>query len=214
MRPRLVAILVLAVILAVSAPATAEKVLYPCSTCHEQLKAKPDRKSSSFHDISLGGKHSGLVCVNCHNATSAMMQLVGGVNISTFIFRGEASESALVCASCHYDIYIDWVRLAHGNVTFVCPGGEVETVTGYMGGVYYMHVCPEPQGYSASPAKPCTSCHDPHDPTFQPPGILPAPAGRPDPPSQEGVLFGGLAVTAAGLALIAAAPLLHARSRR
>lgn len=216
MRPRLAAILVLAVILAVSAPATAtsEKILYPCNACHEQLKAKPDRKSSSFHEVSLSGRHSGLVCVNCHNATSAMMQLVGGVNISILLFEGNLSEVARACASCHYDVYMDWVRLAHGNATFLCPGGKVETVTGYMGGIYYMHICPEPLEYEPVPAKPCTFCHDPHDPAFHPPEILPALAGRPEPPGQKGVLYGGLAVTAAGLVLIVAAPLVHARSRR
>lgn len=196
--------------------AKAEDILYPCSSCHTQIKAKPDRKSSSFHDVDLTkGPHSGLVCVNCHNASSAMMQLNGGVNISLLIFNGGDGEMEVgkTCAQCHGDIYEDWLRLAHGNSTFTCPGGTVRTITGYMGGIYYLHECPEGSTYNARPALACTGCHDPHDPTFQPPGILPAPGDRPEPPSQDGILYGGIAVTAAGLTLIAAASLIHFRGR-
>ncbi len=197
--------------------ARAGDALYPCSSCHTQITAKPDRKSSSFHDVDLTkGSHSGLACVNCHNASSAMMQLNGGVNISVLIFNtgAGAMEVGKMCAQCHEAVYEDWLRLAHGNSTFTCPDGAVRTVTGYMGGIYYLHDCPEGSTYDARPALACTGCHDPHDPTFQPPGILPSPGDRPEPSSQDGILYGGIAVTAAGLALIAAAPLIHFKGRR
>ncbi|MEB3807051.1 MAG: hypothetical protein GSR73_06015 [Desulfurococcales archaeon] len=186
---------------------------YPCSTCHATMKQLPETSYSAFHGINLtGGAHAGLYCTSCHDPGSNMMALRGGVNITKLLFSKSSQERmdvAKTCAVCHVQIYKDWLNLAHGNTTFTCLNGDVTEVIGYKGVRYYQHECPPGSTYTPAPAKSCIDCHDPHHPTMYPLNPLPKPSHRPEPPDESGILYGGIAVVAVGVALILAAPLVH-----
>ena len=216
-----VMVLALLALAAAAAPAAAAAAqspqqLYPCSTCHANLKVDAAVNVSEFHGIDLTkGAHRGLTCVNCHDPKSAMMKLQAGVDLAILGVHNmsKVMEVAKMCAVCHQKEYEAYLRHAHGNTTFTCPGGNATEIIGYNGVNYYLHECPRGAEYEAVPAKPCTACHDPHNPTYYALKPLPPPGHRPPPPDETPVLYGGVSVVVAGLALIAAAPLVHKRLR-
>ena len=188
---------------------------YPCSECHTKLRPSGLSKASEFHGVDLGvGAHASLYCINCHDVDSAMMKLQGGVDIAIpFIHdREDLMGTNSLCGLCHAREYQDYLQLVHGNKTMTCEGGEVYRVLGYKGVDYYLHYCSDYTNLETRPAMACVECHNPHDPVMSAPGVLPEPSHRPPPPNEDPILYGGLPVLAAGLALVALAPVVHRRA--
>ena len=189
---------------------------YPCIKCHATLKPTGLTNFSEFHGIKLEGKHSSLVCSNCHIPDSGMMKLRGNVSIAIPGLSDESSlfETNKLCAECHADIYESYLIGAHGNMTFTCEGGNTSIVYGYKGVKYYYHDCPRNATYTPVQNKPCIACHNPHSPHFKPVSILPPPSDRPEPPKQDYIVYAGIPVVISGVILIALAPILHRRGLR
>ena len=182
------------------------KVIYPCSKCHSVIHVTGLTHKSPYHGIDLTkGAHRGLYCVDCHNPQDQMMTLKGlegkiPMVIKAFASAQDKMRMNMVCASCHFRTYQDYIHLAHGNKTFECAGGSIILIKGYKGVPYNFHVCNEYIDLKTKPAKACIDCHDPHDPQFKAPHPMPLPSERPLPPEQNSILKGLIFASAAAIA--------------
>ncbi|MCE4625003.1 MAG: hypothetical protein F7C35_03970 [Desulfurococcales archaeon] len=186
--------------------------LYPCSTCHQRLKVNADINYSWYHGVDLrSGAHKGLMCSNCHNPESAMMELRGNISLAILGVhnRSQLMADNLLCAQCHAKIYKDYLLGAHGNRTFDCPNGQAIEVKGYKGVKWVYHICDDYTKLKQKPARACVECHNPHDPTYYAISILPPPEGRVPPPDESSITYGGIAVLVTGLVLIAASHFVY-----
>jgi predicted CXXCH cytochrome family protein len=125
-----------------------------CDTCHLTKQVKLDytpdgdviipKAHEDWLIVSHGRNNRNINCYNCHNPQQ-LDQLVtrDGTKL-------RLDEATLLCASCHGTTYRDWQAGVHGRTN------------GYWdrkrGGITRQE---------------CTSCHDPHNPTF--PKIIPLP---------------------------------------
>ncbi len=166
------------------------KTIYPCTNCHATMQLTGDKKASTFHNIDLTrGAHRGLYCLNCHKPPF-MIELKNDVfvYIPGYHDRSLVMETNKLCATCHPGTYEDYRLLVHGNKTYTCPDGDLLVVKGYKDVAYSFHICPN--GYknlTTVPARACVECHDPHDPVYPSPSLLPPPSERPKPPSQDSI---------------------------
>lgn len=123
---------------------------YPCSSCHERLEPRPQkRKLSAFHvvrndDFSHG--EDAFWCYQCHSLKNIDRLRTATGELVSF------NEAYRICTSCHGDKLKDWRDGLHG------------LILGDYNGVKHKKSCP--------------ACHDPHDPTFprMKPQRPPAPA--------------------------------------
>jgi hypothetical protein len=120
--------------------------IFPCSQCHEGMKANPKRRALSFHtEIAEGFNHDKehRWCLDCHNADDRdFLHSVSGTLIS---FK----ESYYLCGQCHGTIFRDWKAGVHGKRT------------GYWNGKKEYRLC--------------VHCHSPHQPHFKPLTPMPPP---------------------------------------
>ncbi len=192
----------------ISSKASEETGIYPCQQCHAVLNVTGLVREETVHDKNLTiGAHRGLYCANCHKAPTVW--IMEGLNdtlveigIKDIHSREKLDEMNLVCAKCHYDIYEDYTRLAHGNSTFVCEEGRIINVAGYKGVIYSFHECKEYSKFTPVPARACVECHNPHNPTMEPLSILPKQNYVAPTPKQDNVVYGTLAVTITAMSLI------------
>ncbi|GEM_PF-3083335 len=205
---QLVGILIMLPMLVAISTASEEANIYPCQKCHVTINVTGITKEEIVHNKNLTiGAHRGLYCANCHKAPTVwIMEGVNGTAIEIGIRgihgREKLDEMALVCANCHYDIYQDYKRLAHGNSTFTCEGGKIINIAGYKGVVYSFHECEEYRNFTPIPARACVECHNPHDPTMEPPSILPRHNYIAPTPEQDNVVYGTLAVAITAMSLV------------
>jgi hypothetical protein len=125
-----------------------------CDTCHliKQVKLEYDQDGSviipkgheSWLVVAHGRNNLNNNCFNCHNPQQ-LDQLVtrDGTKL-------RLDEATLLCASCHGTTYRDWQAGVHGRTN----------------GYWDRKLGPITR-------QECTSCHDPHNPTF--PKMIPLP---------------------------------------
>lgn len=129
-----------------------------CAACHEPgkpLKLEFDAENNiilpkEHADIQIGhGRHKrNNNCFNCHDETNLeFLQTRDGHQVKLV-------DSPALCGSCHGPTYRDWEAGVHGRTS----------------GYWKRELGP-------SDRKVCTSCHDPHAPSF--PGREPAPGPHP-----------------------------------
>jgi hypothetical protein len=120
--------------------------IYPCSQCHEGMKANPLRRELTFHtEIAEGFNHDKehRWCLDCHNTDNRdVLRSVGGKPI-TF------EESYYLCGQCHGTIFRDWKAGVHGKRTGSWNGEKQYRL--------------------------CVHCHIPHWPRFKPIEPMPPP---------------------------------------
>ncbi len=191
--------------------------LYPCSNCHSKITVTGNTHWSYFHDVNLtAGAHSGLMCSNCHDPQSNMMNLVNGVPIALIGLHNQSQlmEVNTLCGICHTKEFEAYNLGAHGNVTYECINGTYIDVKGYNGVTYRLHLCDNYYNLTTKPANPCVTCHNPHEPTYYALSVLPPPSDRVPPPDETNILIGGISVVITGLSLIFAGHLIASRSPR
>ncbi len=125
--------------------------IYPCSTCHSQMKPDRTRRTLElFHtDIVLKHDEQNRWCLDCHNADDRdYLHLASGQKLSF-------DESYLLCGQCHGEKLRDWRAGVHGRRTGQWNGHKTYLL--------------------------CVNCHNPHQPQFQPlvPKPAPKPPTRP-----------------------------------
>ncbi|NPA84821.1 MAG: hypothetical protein GXO07_02300 [Crenarchaeota archaeon] len=178
-------------VLLVSAVAFAYTPAYPCTYCHTPwLKLDGNVKSAPIHKINLlEGAHAGLYCSNCHDPQDPIRLINGAIVVPRELASPEQMmQYNTLCATCHPRTYADYLIGAHGNTTFTCEGGKAYFVYGYKGSPYWYHDCPEYTNLQTVPGKPCTFCHNPHDPVKMAASIMPPPSDRPKPYPQDAIL--------------------------
>jgi hypothetical protein len=114
--------------------------LYPCSNCHASMEVnRKKRELKDEHvDIKLHHAESMRWCLDCHDPKN---------RDKLRLYNGELidfKESYRLCGECHGNIYRDWRAGIHGKRTGYFVGSGKRT--------YYL----------------CASCHNPHEPKFQP----------------------------------------------
>jgi Cytochrome c3 len=120
--------------------------IFPCSTCHKDLKPDRTRRELvAFHaDIELRHDEKNRWCLDCHNADDRdSLHLAGGQKVSF-------DESYLLCGQCHGEKIRDWRAGVHGRRTGQWNGHKTYLL--------------------------CVNCHSPHQPRFKPLEPKPAPA--------------------------------------
>jgi len=129
-----------------------------CAACHRESEAKELEWDDDGNTIvPAAHRHEFLQhgfnkqnndCYNCHDKQNlAQLKLRDGRTLNL-------TESTLLCAGCHGPTYRDWNAGIHGRTS-----GYWRAESG------------------SRDRKGCTSCHDPHSPTF--PKMIPAPAPNP-----------------------------------
>jgi hypothetical protein len=158
---------------------------YPCTLCHADMKnLNGNVKIVDIHKVDLlKGAHQGLYCSNCHDVDNPMKLKNGAIVVpKKLATKQDLMSYNTLCAQCHPRTYDDYIHLAHGNKTFVCPQGKTVLIIGYKGSPYWFHQCPDYNGhFERKPARACVECHDPHDPVKLPNSIMPPPSDRPKP---------------------------------
>ena len=125
--------------------------IYPCSTCHKDLKPDRTRRElQAFHtDIELKHDERNRWCLDCHNADDRdYLHLASGQKLSF-------DESYKLCGQCHGEKLRDWRAGVHGRRTGQWNGHKTYLL--------------------------CVNCHNPHQPHFKPlePKPAPKPPTRP-----------------------------------
>jgi hypothetical protein len=119
--------------------------IFPCSTCHADLKPNRTRRvlTEMHDDINLRHDEQHRWCLDCHDATDRdFLHLASGERVPF-------EESYRLCGQCHGEKLRDWRAGVHGRRT-----GE------WNGHKRYLL---------------CAHCHNPHAPRFQALEPKPAP---------------------------------------
>jgi uncharacterized CHY-type Zn-finger protein len=114
---------------------------YPCSSCHEDLEQRPQRrKLVEFHTVrnrELNHGDTEYWCYQCHSAKNIdRLVVIASGKLVTF------DEAYLLCGSCHGDKLRDWKAAVHGKTMGNWKGEKLR--------------------------RSCTGCHNPHKPKFSP----------------------------------------------
>jgi hypothetical protein len=122
---------------------------YPCSGCHADRAARPERHLlKEFHQIrneQFSHGEQAFWCYECHSQKNIDHLQTATGKLVTF------DEAYKVCTSCHGDKLKDWREGIHGQIQ------------GNWNGVKHKKSCP--------------ACHDPHNPRF--PSLKPEKAPAP-----------------------------------
>ncbi len=119
--------------------------IFPCSSCHKDMKVNRTRRTlTEMHtDIVLKHGDAHLWCLDCHDADDRdRLHLASGERIGF-------DESYLLCGQCHGEKLRDWRAGVHGRRTGDWNGRKQYLL--------------------------CANCHNPHQPRFQPIEPKPAP---------------------------------------
>jgi hypothetical protein len=126
--------------------------IFPCSSCHKDLKVNRTRRTliDMHTDIDLTHDAEHRWCLDCHDANDRdHLHLASGELVSF-------DESYRLCGQCHGEKFRDWRAGVHGRRT-----GE------WNGHKKYLL---------------CANCHNPHQPHFKPIEPKPAPVRPSRPP--------------------------------
>jgi uncharacterized CHY-type Zn-finger protein len=112
---------------------------YPCSSCHEELERRPERrKLVEFHTVRNQEFNHGDTeywCYQCHSSENIdRLVVIASGRFVTF------DEAYVLCGSCHGDKLRDWKAAVHGKTMGNWKGKQVR--------------------------RSCTGCHNPHKPRF------------------------------------------------
>jgi hypothetical protein len=119
--------------------------IFPCSSCHADLKPNPTRRSlTAMHDdIQLRHDELHRWCLDCHDAADRdSLHLASGERIPF-------ERSYLLCGQCHGEKLRDWRAGVHGRRTGSWNGQKSYLL--------------------------CAHCHNPHQPRFRALAPKPAP---------------------------------------
>jgi hypothetical protein len=124
--------------------------IFPCSTCHTDLKVNRTRRplTEMHDDIELRHDEQHRWCLDCHDATDRdWLHLASGERIPF-------EQSYLLCGQCHGEKLRDWRAGVHGRRTGQWNGQKSYLL--------------------------CAHCHNPHQPRFRPivPNPAPRPPAR------------------------------------
>ena len=91
-------------------PPFSDDSIFPCSECHVDLEADPERRELGFHEeIQLDHGPDDRWCFDCHNADDRdHLRLANGSLV-------EFEESYRLCGQCHGTILRDWREGIHGR---------------------------------------------------------------------------------------------------
>lgn len=93
-----------------SSPDVLKSPLYPCSSCHGEIKTDPTKRRLTFHD-DIVLDHDNLWCLDCHSDSDRnKLKLTGGKSVSF----GELQQ---LCGICHGIIFNQWSNGIHGKRT-------------------------------------------------------------------------------------------------
>jgi hypothetical protein len=119
--------------------------IFPCSSCHADLKPNPTRRAlTEMHDdIQLRHDEQHRWCLDCHDAADRdSLHLASGERIPF-------ERSYLLCGQCHGEKLRDWRAGVHGRRTGQWNGQKSYLL--------------------------CAHCHNPHQPRFRALAPKPAP---------------------------------------
>jgi hypothetical protein len=119
--------------------------IFPCSACHADMPANPQRRvlAEMHAEITLKHDEEHRWCLDCHDAADRdWLHLASGERVPF-------EESYRLCGQCHGEKLRDWRAGVHGRRTGRWNG---------------------PKGYLL-----CAHCHNPHQPRFAPLPPQPAP---------------------------------------
>jgi len=119
--------------------------IFPCSSCHADLKVNRERRplTQMHDDVQLRHDEQHRWCLDCHDATNRDRLHLASGELVPF------EQSYLLCGQCHGEKLRDWRAGVHGRRT------------GYWNG---------PKRYLL-----CAHCHNPHQPRFRALPPKPAP---------------------------------------
>jgi len=91
-------------------PRTEKLDHFPCSNCHANMEANPERRElRAPHPAELDHGDGRLWCLDCHDA-DGRDRLVTSAGERVSFDRADQS-----CAGCHSDVHRDWVFGVHGK---------------------------------------------------------------------------------------------------
>jgi hypothetical protein len=120
--------------------------IFPCSQCHKDMPANPERRELMFHtEIQESFTHAPEQrwCLDCHNPDDRDVLRLASGNLVSF------EESYFLCGQCHGTLFRDWKAGIHGKRT------------GFWNAKKQYRLC--------------VHCHNPHHPKFAPLKPLPPP---------------------------------------
>jgi len=87
-----------------------ELSFYPCSMCHAEMPANPERRElMAPHQIALDHGDGRMWCLDCHAPESRdQLATLAGERLSF-------DEADRVCSQCHADVHQDWAFGVHGK---------------------------------------------------------------------------------------------------
>ncbi len=130
--------------------------IFPCSSCHKDLKVNRTRRPlTDMHtDIVLKHDEEHRWCLDCHDADDRdQLHLASGERISF-------DQSYLLCGQCHGEKLRDWRAGVHGRRSGDWNGHKTYLL--------------------------CAHCHNPHQPRFRPIAPKPAPERPTRPSNSNG----------------------------
>jgi len=120
--------------------------IFPCSECHADMEANPNRRELEEHtEIAKSFNHARQErwCLDCHNPDDRdKLRLANGTLI-------DFDKSYYLCGQCHGTIFRDWKAGVHGKRTGEWNGKKIYRL--------------------------CVQCHNPHHPRFAPLTPMPPP---------------------------------------